>query len=261
MRILYSLFFLCLPSIALAQGIKTNDIIGLSPGMSPDQVLAKITEYNPAMVVQKVMTVDAPDAPSYVLVISAAIPGKKPNDPPQDEISVRFARHADGSIVSNAVSHLVYPLPEDQRVLFKTFTEKLAVKYGPISNMNDRNTSEVRWIFNSEGAQKLSTLSSDMTEYQRCSTTSAYIPDSTTRAGLPENAVRGCGDFLYVRLYPVDTDHNDILGGYYMTYINQENYLNEIQGEIKGAAKDNIPEYKKMEEQKEELQKNNVPKF
>ena len=115
-------------------------------------------------------------------MLQGAIPGKNQGEAPQDEVSIRFSRHADGSVLSSSISHLVYPLPEDQRILFKTFVEKLILKYGPISNMNEVNASEARWVFNAKGVLILDSWGGDVADYKRCNGIVPYITNSATRA-------------------------------------------------------------------------------
>ena len=248
MRIVLSVSFLCFATAAYADGLRAKDIIGITSGMTVDQVQEHITAYNPDMVIQRVSTPATDTLPSYTQVVQGAIPGKNDGDAPQDEVSVRFSRHADGSVLSSAVSHLVYPLPESHRVLFKDFVEKLVLKYGPVSNMNDVGSNEVRWVFDSVGSQKLRTLDSDLADYERCSGAIATISNSTTRAGLPEDAVPKCGDFLYVKLFPLDANHPNVLAGYYMTYIHQDKYLRDLKGDTKSGKKpQNTGGYKPLE--------------
>jgi len=252
--------FLCTP--AHADGLRAKDIIGITPGMTVEEAQAKINAYNPAMNTERVNTEATPELHSYTVLLQGMVASDKAGEPPQDQVSVRFTRHTDGSVRASAVSHLVYPLPENQRVLFKTFVEKLIQKYGPISNMNEVGANQARWVFGDDGSQKLRSLSSDLPDYDHCSGVIPYIPNTATQAGLPEYAMQNCGDFLYVKMIPLDSAHPDVLAGYYMLYINQEQYLRDLKGETQ-AGKDarEMLDYQKQHEQGKTLEKNAGPKF
>ena len=262
----FRLFLLCATSFfaapAMADSIRTKDIVGVTTGMTVAQVQENILAYNHAMIIQSVNSEATAELPSYTVLMQGDIPGKPGSTSPQDEISVRFTLRPDGSVLSSAVAHLVNPLPEDQRILIKTFAEKLAAKYGAISNMNDVATGEVRWVFSGDNSQKLRSLASDVADYDRCSAIMPYLPDTATRASLPTTAIPDCGDFLVVRMYAVDAGHPDLLGGYYMMYVNQDKFIKELNGEVQ-ANKDakELLNYKRIEEQQKAAQSNAGPKL
>jgi hypothetical protein len=237
MRWLLSISMMFMATSALAEGIRAKDIVGISTGMSIEEVQASIKSYNPKMVTQRVHTNATNEIPAFVGLIQGTVAGAAGSDSPQDEIMVRFTRSSDGQVRASAVSHLVRPLPEDERITFKAFTQKLIAKYGAISNMNDINSSEIRWVFDGKGQQKLRSLRSDIADYERCGGVIPYLGNTVTRASLPEYTIANCGDFLYVRMFPLDQEHRDVLAGYYITYVHQDQFLKDIQG-ITTANKD-----------------------
>ena len=231
-------FFLCFPLWALtalpitahAEGLRTKDVLGIAIGMTVEQAQAKIHEYNPAMIIQRINTVATAETPSYTSVLQGDILPETAGNPPQDEITVHFVQYTDGSVRADAIAHFVFPLPEDQRITFQRFVDKLTTKYGPASTINAVGASEARWVFNDKGVLKLASWGGDITDYNRCNGIIPYITNSETRAGLPTYAMRDCGDFLYVRLFSLDSEHANTLTGYYMLYVNQEKYLADITG-------------------------------